>query len=232
MNNADAFLRPPEKLDRAYADVTSETLWAYDGVFQNCDWPPLRFTTDQECSALSGVPERSLLTLQTAGVIHATKAPIGGGTHRRVWHMSEVAAAAAVECLKMATNINYQTTADVAYQASVVIKLAFLHYVNFQNIGALDEYRAEIILSHNQNFYIELSDMLRLTEAGFRNSGVAGNIIPIAAIDNGTSKAIAHDNYKQKEKFVKALESSRFRTTVNLKNVFQQFEQQAKKLRT
>lgn len=232
MSNSDVFARPPEKLDRPYSEVVGEPIWVYDGEFTPATWPPLVYVNDEECSQLSGVPERSLLTLQTAKILHATKAPIGGGTHRRVWHLSEAAAAAMIECFRKATNINYPTTAKIVYEASVVTKVAFLSYLNLKKIESLDQFEADIILGHNRNIYLHVSDAVRLGEAAFRKLAIGeNNIIPFAGIENGESKLIDPKNSKQRTASLEALTRSRFRTTINLKNVFTEFERQARMLR-
>src|ERR1700754_2420116 len=75
-----------------------------------------RYCTDEECSGLSGVPERSLRLLQTERIIHATKAPLPGGSFKRVWHMPEVVIAAVVDNIKRATNFDYATVAKISLQ--------------------------------------------------------------------------------------------------------------------
>lgn len=231
MDSKDAFIRPPEKISTPYQDVTSQPLWDFDKDFASAEWPPMRFCTDEECSRLSGVPERSLLTLQTAEVIHSTKSSAGAGASRRVWHVAHVAAAATVECLKRATGIDYPTAAKITFQASLFARVAFFHYLNLGKIGKLDQFQADLILSHNSLLFLEVSKTLRAIEPAFRECAV-GNIIAFAGIEDGESKSADLNNARQQQGLIDALSNSRFRVVINLKNVFEQFERDARKMRT
>src|SRR5258708_335081 len=119
----DTYLRPAEKIDTPYDEAVSGPLWRFDDFpFIDKGWPTA-FCTDDECAALSGIPKPSLLALQPAEVIHATKAPIGHGSYRRVWPVHEVAVGAMVNCLKGVANVNFKAIAKISYQAAVITRV-------------------------------------------------------------------------------------------------------------
>src|SRR4051794_24431745 len=99
MIEADNVLEPPAT-GPPYHDVVGSSLW---------EGHP--YCTDDEAAVLSGVPVRSLRTLQTWEVIRATNAPHMGGGFRRVWHLPEVAVAAATHALKVAIGTDYPAVA-------------------------------------------------------------------------------------------------------------------------
>lgn len=230
-------LQPPEKIETPYDQIVRAPLWPYDGLtaggIDAGEWR-MSFCTDQECSALSGVPERSLLVLQTAEVIRATKAPVGHGTHRRVWSLPEAAVATAIECLKKAAKIDYKTAAAITFQAAIVVRMCFVEFVKMSNDDSGHLFGANLIVTQNQNLFAQFSVGLMTvspTLSGFAvpNTG----LFPVSSmIEDGKMKTIDPNNEKQREAFVKAFEQARFATIVNLRNVFTQFERDARKMRT
>lgn len=230
MDNKDLFIRPPEKILDPYQVVTSEPLWDFDRDYAPAEWPPARYCTDEEAAALSSVPERSLLLLQTAEVIHACKASAGAGPNRRVWHLAHVAAATVVECIKRASGLDYRGTAQIAREASIYTRNAFYWYLNLQKIKKLGAFSAELIVE-DRAVFLKVSKNLRLIDPVLRNFATKGNTLSIAEIENGVSTPIDPENLERQQAALAALNDSRFQITVNLKNVFAKFERQARELR-
>lgn len=194
----DYFFDPPERIDTSFDDVTHEPMWPYD------DGVVLGFASDEECSLLSGVPERSLRTLQTAGVIKATRVPIGHGTHRRMWHLPEAVVALTVENLRRATNWDYPNLGRVSQHIAQEVRSSFFIYV----FNKKQTYDWKIILADNSAFF--------------------ANDRPIAEIEDSKSKAVKASD---RMRLLALLENSRIQVIVNLKNVFWEFENRARLMR-
>jgi hypothetical protein len=258
IGTSDHFLKPPEALDRLYEQVTAQRpLWPYDEAELLPGAWPLTFCSDEECAALSGIPERSLRILQgwrpvgavgqaaidqrsaPIPVLTSTKVPLGQGPYRRVWHLPEAATAAALQCLKLASGVEYRMLAAVTYHAGMFARLAFFNYVKLRQIGApLDQFGAELILAGNSNLYMAVSALLALDDPNLGEEAIDG-VIPIANIEDGVAKRIplareARGNPQfsdMRRRHRDALERARFRVTVDLKNVFERFEHAARKMR-
>lgn len=232
MNQYPQFaLQPPEKTEAPFDRATGGVLWGDTRSFASDMWAlsALRFCTDKECSELSGVAERSLRLLQTTGVIHATRAPVGHGTHRRVWHVPEAAVATVLECLRRATGVDYSTIAKISVQAAVIIRMLFCDYVEFAEDDTRDEFDAALILTNGDSFYLQVNSAVQKVDPIVRERCI-GQTLPIASVVDGEWKAVTSAD--QRKRFAAAFDAARFHTVVSLKNVFQQFERDARKMRT
>ncbi|WP_131871081.1 MULTISPECIES: hypothetical protein [unclassified Bradyrhizobium] len=221
-------IRPPETIEAKFEKAIQGPLWDHNQVWA---LSMLRFCTDEECAALSGVPERSLRLLQTAGVLYATKAPRAGGSFKRVWHLPEAAVAAALECLKRATNVDYATIAEISRDASDTLRKLFVNFTEMSEDDIREEFGAMLILSEGNAFHVQINKAVMGIDPALRDLWV-GNVIPVSANQNGTWKAISRKNIDQRERFSSEFETARFHSVVNLKNVFTQFERDARKMRT
>lgn len=259
MEAPDFFVRPPETVNGPYEGVVNDYLWYSpfptrkvptktreelkdDPIWSMGDGNPYRdampglhqlFCTDGEAAKLSGVPERSLRTLQTAGIIAASRAPMLSGGFKRMWHLPEVAAAAAVECMKRATGFDYKTAGAVMHQSAVYAKLAFFYYAKLGINGYPDYFDADIIFAEGKVFALSVSDGLIGACEIFRLLAEGKNLIPVAVIEDGKVVGlIDRDTPTANRKATRILvKYARFRTTVSLKQVFWNFEHVARELR-
>lgn len=229
-----AVLQPPEKIDTPYHQAISGHLWVYDDIpphrIMAGEWP-IKYCSHDECSVLTGVSERALLVLQTAGAIRATKAPLDGGSFKRVWHLPEVAAAATIECLKQAMNIDYIAAAKISLPVAEISRQAFVEFVKMKNDGIENQFGANLILSEGRYIFLLISDALRAIAPDLRRISVGNtfNAVPVATLKDGEISPAEVNG--QKIWFANAVENARFEVAVKLRSVFRQFEQQAKALR-
>jgi hypothetical protein len=229
MDNLDLFIRPPEKVDIPYADLMSGAFWDFTPR-EGEPWPAARFCSDDECVALSGVPLPSLLTLQTAEAIHVTRAPVGGGTHRRVWHVSHVAAASMIDALRKATGLNYRTAGIFTFHASLYTRIAFFNFLKLREASALDQFHADLIFMNGTMFLMRVSPTLQVLDSTFRTPD-GSDTFPIAGVQDGNSAGFDPANAKLRSKIMDAFGRARFSVTINLKNVFLDLETKARALR-
>lgn len=232
----DSHLRYPEKIAIPYDQAMTGPLWPFDkfpslSALDASDWPAT-FCSDDECAALSGIPKPSLLTLQTAEVLQATKASIGHGSYRRVWPLREVAVAAAVNCLKSVAHVDVKAVAKISSQAAVITRTAFVNFVRMQ-IAKRRDFGANIVLSENGNLALQISPGLGLFDQELGALAYSSlNVIPIAVPKNGVWEAIDATKNAQRTPFFNAFNRARFQGHVVLGNVFVQFEEQARAMRT
>lgn len=227
----DAYLRPAEKIDTPYSEATAGQVWPFDKLPSASKWPP-SYCTDEECTELSGIPRPSLLALQTAEVVYATKAPIGHGSYRRVWPVHEVAVAAMVNCLKSVANVDFKAVAKISFQAAVITRVVFLDYVKMRDRG-YQGFGANLVLAENKSLSLQISPGLRAFNPDLGQLAKDGTLaIPLAAPHGGTWKLIDSTNEAHHKRFSEIFEHARFQGTVLLGNVFQQFERDARKMRT
>ncbi|MGK7058059.1 hypothetical protein AB4853_16480 [Bradyrhizobium sp. 1050_B9_N1_2] len=237
MNNSGNHpLRCPEKIAIPYDQALTGSLWPFDkypslSALDASDWPET-FCSDEECATLSGIPKPSLLSLQTAEVLQATKAPIGHGSYRRVWPLREVAVAASVNCLKSIAHVDVKAVAKISFQAAIITRIAFMNFVKMQ-IAKNWAFGANIVLSENGNLGLQISDGLKDFDQGLGSLAYGSlNVIPLAVPENGAWKAVDGTKNAQRTPFLNSFNRARFQGTVVLGNVFEQFERDARKIRT
>jgi hypothetical protein len=228
----DSALAPPQKIDDPFDKVIGGRIWVDSASLLSSMYVPslMRFCSDEECSLLSGTPERSLRLLQTARIIHATKAPLPGGSYKRVWHLPEVVAAAVVENIKAATNIDYATVAKISFEGSLIARMLFVDYLDMHKQRIGDEFSASLMLTPTHAVCLQINPALQTIDPELRKLSVGNGFIPVSSVKDGKSQTIERSAQRVKQ-FVAEFESAKFYTVINLKNVFEQFERDARKMR-
>lgn len=222
-------ITPPETIELTFERVTQSRLWTNSVKRELAALSTSPFCTDQECSALSGVPERSLRLLQTTGVLHATKAPRTGGSFKRVWHLPEAAVAAAIESTKAATNLDYITVAGLLFEGAPLVRRLFVDYLEFSE-QKLDEFVASFMLTPKRDIALAVTKPLMAADPLLRDASPKGDgFIPVSKVVDGRATKVDRREY---ERFQTDFAASPFYTVVSLTNLFKQFERDARKMRT
>ena len=229
--NVDHWISHIVIADLPYEEAVTGSVWYEHGS----DWERVRYLTDEEATALSGVPERSLRTLQTAMIAEATRAPLQAGGHKRVWHLPEVVAAAVVENFKMASGLNYKEAAALLRPATIFIKSAFLDYCNLPDLtGKYRDYSIELIVADHNKIFGRYSDLVRSNVSAQLQRPDRDGISVIGFKD---SKDIWRavdtvETPKIHEQLRKNYDASNFMTVIRLSTIFRRLEIKSQKLRT
>jgi len=221
MIEAENVLEPPATAP-PYHDVVGSSLW---------DGHP--YCTDYEAAVLSGVSERSLRTLQTVEVIRATNAPHMGGGFRRVWHLPEVAVAAATHALKVAIGTDYPAAAGPIFFASHAVRGLYFDHWQRSRLDASLKWRANwaaslTLASHRWMFVAVPADLAGSDDwADFLGEGLS---TPVSGVFRGEWQPIVPDT-----RWVgiahKRLAKAHYKTVVNLSSIFADLQRGAKRIR-
>jgi hypothetical protein len=234
--HSNKLLRPATKIDQPYDLVTTGPLWPFDDIDKPFakladEWSET-FCTDDEMVELTKIPLASLLALQTAEVVYATKAPVSHGTHKRVWLLQEAAVGSMVFCLKSVARIDFKKIAKIASHASAITRVAFADYVKMRTTGQGRHFGANIVLSENRNISLQISEGLKEFDSLMSSLSVGPlNIIPFAEVHHDRATSVDYKDAEHVRRFVASFHNAKYSGTVMLGNVFTQFEQQARTLR-
>jgi hypothetical protein len=222
----DDYISPPAQTPLVYEEMIAVPL----GIGTDPHWLETpRFCTDAEAASLSGVPERSLRTLQAGMVITSTQAPMRAGGYRRMWHLPEVATAAMAQQVKLITGADYRQTAQVLVHAATWTKAMFFHYVRSKKFKP-EEFAADIVLADRRWVFLRTSKQVQLVTAGDEYPLPA--LQPIARISSeGISHGIMPDNAKLCAIALSELQECRTEIVIKLASVFRDLESAGKKLR-
>jgi len=233
------WLRPPEVAAETHDEATSGPCW-YDTWSEG---DRLHYVTDAEASALSGVPERSLLVLQDADIIRATQAPKANGGYKRVWHVPEVARATILEEYRRASGSNYRDCATNLWHAAFVANEMLAVYCGLEDHPSkLAVFAPELHLAPSTvSLFAPKSTQVLLQRATIDDAPELPEIhqfdendfAMVAALDRGEWKAAVKDEAPQAyERVRQRFYAEPHVVVLRLSRIFRSLEIKAKQLRT
>lgn len=172
----------------------------------------LPFLSDEEASSVASITPRTLRTLQSVGLITATKAPLKGGGYRRVWQLPEVALAAAAHFLKSATNVDYEVAGELLSHCSGDLKDIFVTVWRHR-----DKPRDLYVAANLSMFPSAGLFLVRQTSPTEQTQ-----VIPVARLDKGEVQRIERDTPDSRAATSRAFNLSIVQMDVRLGVLFSQ----------